>query len=283
MDNIPEPIKKLAEESLSKAAHKFVDFVITKSTGKSIKIFEAEGDIEADKVKSKWEILEKPLWLQVEAIKMNRQYANLGDTLIKASPHIKSPKNDVDEDNDVFWGLLEHSKEISNEEMQELISKIIAGEYNMPGTYSMGTLQTIKMLGKKELLLLETIGSTIINGDQIPQILFSLPDSAKVFMNEIGIDFASLQTLQSLGLFLPNGMTRTIPNPERKRFKLEYFNESILFTPVNENIEKVEFPGFYGLSDIGKQIFRHLKPKKSDSYFLWLKENYRIPGFDIVK
>lgn len=283
MLNIPEPIKKLAEKPLSKAANKFVDYVITRSTGKSIKVFEAEGDIEADKVRSKWELLEKPFWLQAEALKMNRQYDNFANTLIMASPLINAPENKVARDNDVFWGLLEHSKEISNNEMQELIAKIIAGEYNSPGTYSMSTLQTIKMLGKKELILLETIGTLIINGDQIPQVLFSLPDNAIAFMKEIGVDFGSLQTLQSLGLFLPNDMTRTIPIPEKKRFELKYFDENILFTPASEIVEKVEFPNFYGLSDIGKQIFMHLKPKKNDSYFRWLKENYRIPGFDIFK
>lgn len=208
---------------------------------------------------------------------------NLGNTLIKASPLIEASENNIAGDNDVFWGLLEHSKEISNEEMQELIARIIAGEYNVPGTYSMSTLQTIKMLGKRELELFETIGSLIINGDQIPQDLFSLPDSAKGFMEKIGVDFASLLALQNLGLFLPNDMTRKIPNPERKKFKLEYFGEYILFAPINETIEKVEFPDFYGLSDIGKQIFVHLKPKKDNLYFQWLKENYRILGYDLVK
>lgn len=283
MSNIPGPIKKLVEESLSKAANKFVDFVITKYTGKSIKMFEAEGDIEADKVKTKWELLEKPFWLHAEAMKMGRQYFNLGNTLLKTTPLIENPENVGSEDNDVFWGLLEHSKEISSEEMQELIAKIIAGEYNEPGTYSMGTLQTIKMLGKKELKLLEQVGTLIINGDQIPQDLFSLPESIKEVMKDIGVDFASLQTLQNLGLFLPNDMTRTILNPERKKFKLGYFDEYILFTPVNETIQKIEFPGFYGLSDIGKQIFPHLKPNKNPRYFQWLKDHYRIPGYDIVK
>lgn len=280
MNDIPRPIKKLVEESLSKAANKFVDIVFTKYTGKSIKVFEAEGDIEADKVKTKWEVLEKPFWLQAEAIKMSRQYNNLGNTLLKTAPQIEASENKVSGDNDVFWGLLEHSKEISNEEMQGLIAKIVAGEYNAPGTYSMSTLQTLKMLGKKELELFESVGSLIINSEQIPQSLFS---DIKDFLKEMGIDFGSLQTLQNLGLFLPNDMISTIPNPKREKFDLEYFGEHILFTPSNETIQKIKFPNYYALSDIGKQLFAHLKPKKNDAYFRWLKENYRIPGYDIVK
>lgn len=283
MTKIPEPIKTLANKSLSKAADKFIDFVIKKHTGRSIKAFEAEGDIEADKIRTRWEKIEKPFWLQAEAVKMDRQYFNLGNTLIKTTPLIEAGKNKVSSDDDVFWGLLEHSKEISNKEIQELIAKIIAGEYNAPGTYSMSTLQTLKMLGKKELELFETIGSLIINDGQIPRQLFSLPASAKKFMDEIGVDFGSLQALQNLGLFLPNDMTRKMSYPEGKKFKLEYFENQILYTPVNTTIDEIKLPDFYSLSNIGGQIFTHLKPKKNSLYFRWLKENYRIPGYDIVK
>src|SRR3990167_5874196 len=100
MDNIPKPIKDLANKTLTKVADKFVDFVIVKYTGKSIKVFEAEGNIEADKVKTKWELLEKPFWLQAEAEKMDRQYSNLGNALIKSTPLIESDKKPTG-DNDV--------------------------------------------------------------------------------------------------------------------------------------------------------------------------------------
>jgi len=278
MDNIPKPIKKLAEKTLSNAANKFVDYAVTKFTGTSIKVFEAEGDVEADKVKTRWEI-EKPFWIQAEAVKINRQYSNWCNTLLKATPLIISKENKLPHDDDVFWGFLEHSKEISNEEMQELIAKIIAGEYNEPGTYSMGTLQTIKMLGKKELKLFEKIGTLIINEGQIPQELFHLPESAKKFLAQIGIDFGSLQSLQNLGLFLPNEMTNTIPNPENKNYMVPYFEKNILFAPADKNVVDITIPGFYGLSDIGKQIIKHLNTTENIEYFNWLKSNYNIPGY----
>ena len=76
-------------------------------------------------------------------------------------------------DNDFFWNTLEHAKSVSNEEMQELIAKIIAGEYNSPGSYSMNTLQTIKILGKNELEIFERISSALINVDRIPSKIFT--------------------------------------------------------------------------------------------------------------
>lgn len=186
----------------------------------------------------------------------------------------------------IFWGLLEHSKEISNEEMQELIAKIIAGEYNAPSTYSMSTLQVIKMLGKSELELFERMCSLLINSDQIPKNLFSLPENAKGFMNELAVDFGSLQLLQSLALFLPNDMTRSIENPEKKNFRTAYFDKDILFSPITPgdvNTLKISTPGFFGLSPVGKQLLKHLNPKSNDSYYNWLKENYKIPNYKILE
>jgi len=283
MTNLPQPIKDLGKATLSKIANKFVDFVITKYTGKSIKVFEAEGDIEADKVKTKWKVLEKPFWLQAEAAKMNRQYSNFGNTLLKAGHLITKDGNSIGDDNDFFWGLLEHSKEISNEEMQELIAKIIAGEYNKPGSYSMSTLQSIKMLGKAELVLFETISSLLINNDSIPQIIFSLPDNAKAFLNELKIDFGSLQTLQNLGLFLPNHMSMTLDNSLKKNFAIQYFDQKIIFNLTQGNIFTIMLPEFYALSTTGKQIVKHLSPKFNSKYFSWLKENYKIPNYKIVE
>jgi len=285
MDNIPKPIKDLANKTLTKVADKFVDFVIVKYTGKSIKVFEAEGNIEADKVKTKWELLEKPFWLQAEAEKMDRQYSNLGNALIKSTPLIESDKKPTG-DNDVFWGLLEHSKEISNEEMQDLIAKIIAGEYNKPGAYSMNTLQRLKSLGEKELRLFEQVCGLLLNGGQLPKKLFTGDDNVKELMKELGLDFGNLQTLQSLGLFLPNDMTNNIPNPDRQKYSVNYFDETILFEPENPQNQQtdtsIRVPGYYGLSDAGEQILTLLSPKKSDVYFQWLKKNYSIRNYKIT-
>ena len=99
---IPQPFKDLGKATLSKAANKFVDFLIIKYTGKSVKVFEAEGDVEADKIKSKWEQLEKPFWLQAEALKMGRQYSNFASVLKKASKYITAEENKISDDNDLF-------------------------------------------------------------------------------------------------------------------------------------------------------------------------------------
>ena len=148
---IAKTLVTLGSEASSKSVISFSELIALKFFGKSIARLKAESVVEADKVTSRWEEIEKPMWLQAEAVKMNRQYNNLGNVLQKTSKYITAAEHAVPDDNDLFWGLLEHAKEITSDEMQDLIAKIIAGEYNSPNTYSMSTLQVLKSLGKNEL------------------------------------------------------------------------------------------------------------------------------------
>ena len=260
--------------------------VIDKLLGFKISEWNAQGSVVKKHILDGYEdAKEKGLAIQyVSAFRSNTNLINMG---ARATKYIDSSKNsEVSIDNDVFWGLLEHSKDISNEEMQELIAKILAGEYNNPGTYSMSTLQVIKTLGKSELELFERVCSLLINGDQVPQNLFSLPENAKRFMDELRVDFGSLQLLQSVRLFLPNSMTRSVENPEKKQFIVTYFNKDLPFVPSMPSTEstlKINIPGFFGLSPVGVQILKHLQPKYNDKYFFWLVENYKIPNYYLTK
>lgn len=258
--------------------------VIDKITGFKISQWAAEGEVRKKVIHDEYEKAKESGIIGVQYIENLRHTTNLIDTATKSAKYIDQGKsNDIKMDNDFFWNTIEHAKTISNDEMQELVAKIIAGEYNQPGTYSMSTLQTLKMLGKQELELFERMCSLCINIDQIPQEIFSLPDSIKSLMNSLQIDFGSLQALQNLGLFLPNDMQRSFENPEKKNFAVNYLGKIIRFRPAHETNFLVQPPGFYGLSNTGKQILQHLKPEFKNEYYEWLKTNYEIPNYAIME
>ena len=257
--------------------------VIDRLLGFKVSEWKAQGDVIKKHITDGYEEA-KQKGLGLQYVSAFREHTNLINISAKAAEYINSEKqNDIAFDNDVFWGLIEHSKDISNDDMQNLIAKIIAGEYNIPGTYSMSTLQTIKMLGKDELKLLEMVASLIVNSKQIPQNVFTLPESIKEIMNELTIDFGSLQLLQSLGLVLPNDMKKTMENPEKQPIQVSYFDRNIIFIPENDSSVRIEMPSFYGLSPVGSQIVKHLNPGINDKYFDWLKANYKIPNYKVTE
>lgn len=282
---IPKPIVDLAKETASKPVTSFSEFISLKLFGKSNAKLRAEAENEYDKVRQEGKIAREarePFIIQLETMKAHRQYTNLGNALVKATPLITATEAKINDDNDIFWGLLEHAKDISNEQMQDLIAKIIAGEYNVPGTYSMSTLQILKMLGKSELELFEKIASLIVDNDRIPQELFGLGENQKVVMNNLSLDFGSLQALQSLGLILPNDMTRSIPNPDKKNLQVGYFDKQLVFAPENENYKEIKLPSFFGPSIVGRQILQHLNPRYNEAYYQWLREHYKVPNYKLM-
>lgn len=258
--------------------------IIDKVTGFKISQWAAEGEVRKKQIIEEYKKAQNNGLMGVQFIENLRHTTNLIDTATKSAKYIDPEKsNDIKMDNDFFWNTIEHAKTISSEEMQELIAKIIASEYNNPGNYSMRTLQTIKMLGRNELELFEKICSLCINSNEIPKEIFSLPENIKSFMQSLNIDFESLQSLQNLGLFLPNSMTRNIENTEKKNYEMNYFDKSLIFTPTHESYFTINLPGFYALSNTGEEIIRHLNPKFQEDYYKWLKINYKISNYSLKK
>lgn len=283
MTNIPQPIKDLGSAALSKVANKFVDFIITKYTGKSIKVFEAEGDIEADKVKSKWEILEKPFWLQAEAAKMNRQYSNFGNALLKSAKSITASENKISDDNDLFWGLLEHSKEISNEEMQDLIAKIIAGEYNAPGTYSMSTLQVLKSVGKNELEIFQKFTGCLVAGEDFYKDFFTFGEKQLSIRREKSFDYGEFIELQNLGLIQTNSISTRIPLEDSKTIiNIQYAGKVIVFR-AKQTDPNYTLPDRYQLTSAGRQILKHLKQNYFPEFEQWLVDFFKDKNFEVLE
>lgn len=258
--------------------------IIDKLMGFKISQWAAEGELRKKIIHDEYEKAKENGLMGMQYIETLRHTTNLIDTAVKSSKYIDQNKShSIKMDNDFFWNTLEHAKTISNEEMQELVAKIIAGEYNKPGSYSMSTLHTLKMIGKTELELFEKICSLCINRTQIPMHVFSLPENLLSLLNSINVNFSSLQTLQNLGLFLPNSMVYEQQNPQKENFVLQYFDKQIIFKPTHENNYQINVPAYYELSNTGKQIIPHLNPKYIDEYFKWLKTDYKISNYMVTE
>lgn len=271
-------------ESASKVAntHLFTT-IIDKVTGFKLSEWAAEGEVRKKLIHDEYEKAKEGGIIGMQYIEYMRNTENLIETAVKSSKYIEHNRpNEIKMDNDFFWNTIEHAKTVSNDFVQELIAKIIAGEYNKPGTYSMSTLQILKMLGKKELELFEKVCSFCLNKNIIPRIVFALPKSAKNINKNGVLTFAKFQHLQSLGLFLPNPMSKNIKNIEMKNISFSYFDEIITFKPLKSNLT-LKFPEFYHLSESGKEIINVLKPEFVEEYVDWLKENFKIDNYKLIE
>jgi len=217
----------------------------------------------------------RDLIVKSEIIKIQREYKNLGKTLSLASPYITSEENKIKEENDFFWGILEHSKKISNEEMQVLISKIVAGEYNNPETYSMSTLQVLKSVDGKLLNNFTKILGVCLIGIGIIQDIFSDVED----MKKLDVSYSHFLELQNIGLICAN-----VSEIETDKDTTGvYISKQVHFIPKDKT-KKMVIPSFYSLTRAGREIARHLNIKENPNFIGWLKDEYKdndYRNFDI--
>lgn len=280
---IPVEITKVADSLNNITNSNFFKTIMNRVLGYKLTIWEAEQEIIKQSIHDTYQSAKEMGLSGMSAIEHVRKYVNLINTISKSEKYVdKDIENKIEYDNDFFWNIIEHSKTISNEQVQELIAKIIAGEYNAPGTYSISTLQAIKLLGKKELETFEKMGSLLVNKLQLPQILFSIPFEIKELMSSLDLDFGVLQEFQTFGLIFPNPMTNAQENTEGNTIIVRYFDKKILYKPIRKSDKIFNVPNYFCLSNSGIQIMNNLTPTFNEEYYKWLIKNYKVRNYEII-
>lgn len=277
MDPANQTIKAL-DTAAKVAGSPIVKILIDKATGFKLSKWEAEGEVKKREILDSWEVAKQNGVSGIQEASNLRNAANLINVASKSARYVKDgdPKT-IAIDNDFFWNAVEHAKNVSDEDVQEVLAKIMAGEYNEPGKFSMSTLQSLKSLGKEELEIFREVASLMINNSQIPTSIYEEP---RDFLGSA--HFSSFQQMQALGLFLPNTMTKKITKPS-STLLIQYQDKPLFFQADGEPPESVRLPAWYGISQSGQQLIELLDVKSNAQYFKWLQHNYILSGYSIVK
>jgi hypothetical protein len=279
MDPTTAQIIKKMDDIATPAIQGFLPTLIDKMTGFKLSQWSAQGKQAYEKEMIEWE-KEKNLIMAFSQAEITRKVNNFLTVAEKASTYVDPSKEfSIRDDNDVFWGLLEHSKTVSNEEVQEIIAKIIAGEYNTPGTYSMSTLQILKSLGKKDLEKLTFFASFYLNGHGFLRDFFNIKEKTTALRSSLGINYADFLELQNLGLIQSGGYVISVSLKKDSLFKIEYCDESLIFK-VTKDLERWSFPECYALTSAGREIVQHLKIAKNEQFKEYLREFFKEKGFE---
>jgi hypothetical protein len=122
---------------------------------------------------------------------------NIESITTKAIPLLKEGADPANIERDWIVDFFDKSRIVSDEEMQNLWSAILAGEANHPGTYSKRTIHLMASLDKKDALLFTKLcGFVWLVGDRVPLIF----DSKNDIYTKNSIDFSSLKHLDAIGL-----------------------------------------------------------------------------------
>lgn len=168
------------------------------------RVAQAEADAEKTREVAKIEISE----LQKRALSRffqeeAKKQKNIEEITQKALPQLEEKSEPQNIENDWITSFFNECRLISDNEMQTLWSRVLAGEANSPGSYSKRTVKFLSSLDKSDAELFTRLCTFEWNiGDLVPLIY----DIQGEIYNRYGINFNSLSHLESIGLIQFNSL-----------------------------------------------------------------------------
>lgn len=183
-----------------------------------------------------------------------RQQTNIENVLSHTSNELLCANDDtvsdapVDDDWIVrFFGII---KDISNEEMQYIWGKILAGEIKKPGSFSLRTLDAIRNLSQNEAILFQKIVPFIVKNGPVYFILKNLK-----YKEKYKIQYTDFLSLDACGLITLNN--NTVYNPKIGKNIREYItNDSYIVLARSTSEQEITLTTeIYPLTIVGQELY----------------------------
>ena len=203
------------------------------------------------------------------------------DNVIEVAMHTLDSEKQISSDPvnpDWATRFFDIAQDISDEQMQDLWGRILAGEVKQPHSYSLRTLEALKNISKEEAQLFEKISQYVLY-DQVYYIYHESADKN----DGKEVKYPEIARLVEMGFVQPGSMVTQNyynHNNEQPMHHLFYDNRYIAFIEMPNGLEQMSFP-IYPLTKVGEELYRLISPEPNIGYFenvlhSILKENKHI-------
>jgi uncharacterized protein DUF2806 len=160
----------------------------------------AQAKADADRIRAVTRIeiteLEHRAMSRLFAEEAKKQH-NIEAITLKALPDVSPESRPADVEDDWITNFFDKCRLISDEQMQSLWARILAGEANSPGKFSKRTVNLVGSLDKSDATLFSQLcGFVFMIGPPTP-LIYNL--NYKIY-NDAGLNFGALSHLESTGL-----------------------------------------------------------------------------------
>lgn len=157
---------------------------------------------------------------------------NMEGIIEKAIPHLNDDADPEEMENDWIMNFFDKGRMVSDDDMQELWARILAGEANNPGSFSRRTVNLVADLDKRDAAMFRNLCGFVWHiGDPTSLVL----DARHEIYNRNGINFGSIVQLEALGLIRDGGVMGFQRINLPKTFPLYYFGKQVVLTMPNES------------------------------------------------
>jgi hypothetical protein len=129
---------------------------------------------------------------------------NIESIMSKALPQLSEKSNPDAVEDDWVTNFFDKARIVSDQEMQTLWGRVLAGEANAPGTYSKRTVNVLGYRDKKDAELFQALCSFGWLVGTFTPLVF---DARATIYNDHGLNFNTLTHLDSIGLVQFNNLS----------------------------------------------------------------------------
>ena len=206
-------------------------------------------------------------WIEEEAT----QQKNMEDITAKALPQLDENAKPDSMENDWIVNFFDKSRIVSDNEMQNLWSRVLAGEANSPGTYSKRTVNSLSDLDKTEAALFTKLCGF---GWQIGNIVPLVFDVQAEIYNRYGINFNALIHLESIGLVQFNNLTSFKRLKLPKSIVLHYYGKPLLLN-LSKDADNELTLGKVLLTRIGQELAPICGSKPVEGFWEYVRDKWK--------
>jgi hypothetical protein len=204
-----------------------------------------------------------------------RKQANIESIATKAMPLLEEHAEPQRVEADWIANFFDKCRIISDDEMQRLWSKILAGEANSPGTFSRRTVNLIGDLEKSDAALFNQLCSFCWEMVGTKHALVFETENA--IYTARGINYGALAHLQSLGLIQVAGVGSFSLTSLWKRIHLFYFGRVAEITNSKESDNVLEV-GKVLLTKSGQELARVCGATPAEGFFDYVYDRWAAKG-----
>lgn len=186
-------------------------------------------------------------------IREKQKVENVAHIVDKAEQQFNEGEKVSGEPVDKDWvnRFFDYAEGVSDDEMQDIWAKILAGEVKQPKSYSLRTLDVLRNMNKEEAELFVKVSKNVFNGENI-------------FSNEDDKDLDDLLRLNDIGLIFLESLNNNFEIQSNSSILLKLYKIYCLRI-INENDKQITFSiPIYKLSTAGKELYKMLDTKTSD-------------------
>ena len=206
-------------------------------------------------------------FIEEEAVRQK----NIEDITAKAISQLTEGAKPEAMEDDWVTNFFDKSRIVSDTQMQDLWSRVLAGEANAPGTYSQLTVNFLSDLDKIDAELFSKLcGFGWVIGNVVPLVF----DVQAHIYNANGITFNALSHLESIGLIQFNDIAVFARLKLPKRFIVHYYGRPFALEMPEDSDNRLEI-GKALLTKTGEELALICGSKPVDGFWEYVQEKWK--------